>query len=346
MKLELEPVRVRLNEPFTSAEAVRTERELLLLTLEGGDGLVGTGEAAPLESYDGVSLEMVRAAIEDCRELLAEADGREHAELLRRCRERAILPQALAAIDLALWDLAGRRAGEPVWRLLGPATPVAVQVNATIAAPDRAGAASQAAAARGAGFGCVKLKVGLGDDAGRVAAVRAASGPGVAIRLDANGAWSVAEAAAALRTLEPAGIECCEEPVHGLAALRAVASATTVPIAADESAALPGAFDQRWCSLACLKLARCGGISGLIATASRARAAGYGVYLASTLDGPLGIAAALHAAAVIRPELPCGLATLGLFGDRPDPLPASAGTMSVPAGAGLGAGLADWYRAR
>ena len=48
---------------------------------------------------------------------------------------------------------------------------------------------------------------------------------------------------------------------------------------------------------------------------------GYEVYLASTLDGPLGIAAALHAAAAVKPDRPCGLATLGLF-DRPDPLPA------------------------
>ena len=68
------------------------------------------------------------------------------------------------------------------------------------------------------------------------------------------------------------------------------------------------------------------------------------MYLASTLDGPLGIAAALHAAAVVRPERPCGLATLALFADREDPLPARDGRIAVPEGAGLGDGLISWYQ--
>ena len=125
---------------------------------------------------------------------------------------------ALAAIDLALWDLEGRRAGQPVWRLLGADAAAPVEVNATIAAPDRAGAAAEASAARAAAFRCVKVKVGIGDDAGRLAAVtRRRSDRTMAIRLDANGAWSVEEAVAALRALAPVGIELCEEPVHGLA---------------------------------------------------------------------------------------------------------------------------------
>ena len=92
-----------------------------------------------------------------------------------------------------------------------------VEVNATIAAADRAGAATEAVAAREAGFRTIKLKAAVGDDAGRIAAVRAVAGPDMQIRLDANGAWSVPEAQAALRALAPAGVELCEEPVHGLA---------------------------------------------------------------------------------------------------------------------------------
>jgi L-alanine-DL-glutamate epimerase-like enolase superfamily enzyme len=81
----------------------------------------------------------------------------------------------------------------------------------------------------------------------------------------------------------------------------------------------------------------------VIDSARRARAAGYEVYLASTLDGPLGIAAALHAAAVIAPDRPSGLATLGLFADRDDPLPPRNGLIVVPDGPGLGDGLLGWY---
>ena len=61
------------------------------------------------------------------------------------------------------------------------------------------------------------------------------------------------------------------------------------------------------------------------------------------LDGPLGIAAALHSAAAVQPDYACGLATLGLFEDRPDPLPPIDGRIAMPDGPGLGDGLVDWY---
>jgi L-alanine-DL-glutamate epimerase-like enolase superfamily enzyme len=330
---------------FVASHGRTAERDLVLLTVTSADGTAGHGEAAPLESYDGVRTADVLAALEDCRPLLGEWDGdpATRAELLAACRSRAVLPHAVAAIDLALWDHSGRRAGAPVWKLLDAASAPPVEVNATIGASDRAGAAREAAAARAAGFRCVKVKVGIGDDAGRLAAVRATVGPDLAIRIDANGAWSVLEATAALRALAPVGIECCEEPVHGLAELSQVSAQTAVPVALDESAALPGALTERHAAVACLKVARCGGITGLIEAAAAARGAGYEIYLASTLDGPLGIAAALHAAAVIRPDRASGLATLPMFEARPDVLPATGGRMTVPAGSGLGDRLRSWY---
>src|SRR5205807_7439140 len=126
-------------------------------------------------------------------------------------------------------------------------------------------------------------------------------------------------------------------------AVRRVAQTTAIPIAIDETAGLAGALEQRSCQAVCLKIARCGGISGLLADAARAREAGYELYVASTFDGPLGIAAALHAAQAIGPDRPCGLATLTLFDGRPDPLPARDGALPVPPGAGLGDELMNWY---
>jgi o-succinylbenzoate synthase len=345
VKLAIELIEARLRAPFVSARSSVTARRLGLVRLQAADGTVGHGEAAPLEGYDAASLGDVLAALDDCRDPLSHSDGEDREELLAQCARRAVLPHAVAAIDLALWDLAGRRAGQPVWRLLGATETPSVEVNATIAAPDRSGAVAEAAVAREAGFRTLKLKVGTGDDAGRVAAVRAFAGPDMQVRLDANGAWSVEEAAAALRTLAPAGIELCEEPVHGLEQTEALDAATDVPIAIDETIQQPGALDRRVCDAVCLKIARGGGITGVIEQARRARAAGYEVYLASTLDGPLGIAAALHAAAAIAPDRPCGLATLGTFEDRHDPLPATNGRITAPVGPGLGEGLISWYSA-
>ena len=346
MRVEIESLRARLRAPFVSASGAISERGVLLVRVEDADGHVGVGEAAPLPDYHGVNVEDVLEALEACRDMLAAASpGASTAAALAEWRRLAVTP-AVAAIDMALWDLESRQSGQPVWERLGARAANPVEVNYTIAAADRAGAASEAAVARAGGFRCVKVKVGIGDDAGRLAAVRAVIGPGAAIRLDANGAWSVQEAVAALRALAPTGIELCEEPVHGLAQTREVAAAVPeVPVALDETASASGALDERVCRAVCLKVAACGGITGLIDSSRRARAAGYEVYLASTLDGPLGIAAALHAAAAIAPDRPCGLATLGLFAGRADPLPARAGRMAVPPGNGLGEGLLAWYGA-
>jgi L-alanine-DL-glutamate epimerase-like enolase superfamily enzyme len=344
VRLEVNTVRVPLRSPFQSATGMVVERELLQIALEDSDGITGWGEAAPLEHYDGVSLDAARAAIEDCRQALGDADGTDVEAALAACRQRAVLPQALAAIDLALWDLAGRRAGRPVWHLLGSRLPAPVVVNATIAAADRSGAAGEAQAAVDAGFGCLKVKVGLGDDGARLAAIRAVGGREVAIRIDANGVWSVPEALANLRLIEPVGIELCEEPVSGLAANQEVRAGSPVPTAIDESSVLPGALEDRVSTAVCLKITRCGGISGLITAARTARDSGYEVYLASTLDGPLGIAGALHAAVMLGPDRPSGLATLSLFGDTRGLLPVDRGAMRVPGGAGLGEELRAWYR--
>jgi L-alanine-DL-glutamate epimerase-like enolase superfamily enzyme len=343
VKVTVRTARVPLRTPLRAAWGSVGERELLVLALEDGQGNVGVGEAAPLPGYDGLSIAETAGALAACERALAGADGFDHAELLSRCAELTVVPHALAAIDVALWDLAGKRAGTPIWRLLGAPAAPEIALNWTISAEDRAGAAREAAAARTAGFTCVKVKVGIGDDAGRVAAVRAAAGPAMAIRLDANRAWTVEEALAALRVLSPGGLELCEEPVGGADAMARLAELTDVPLSLDETAAEPAALDRRLCQAACLKLGRCGGITGLLDAASRSRRAGYEVYLASTLDGPIGIAAALHAAAVISPDRPSGLATLEMF-DRPAPLSATAGVAAPPPGPGLGDGLLAWYR--
>jgi L-alanine-DL-glutamate epimerase-like enolase superfamily enzyme len=345
VELSARPLSRPLRAPFTAGHGTVSERPLVLVTLRASDGATGYGEAAPLESYDGVSVADVLVALDACRPVLASYPGHAPiADVVARCAEVTTLAQALAAIDLALWDLAGKRARQPVWRLLGAAGRVAprIEVNWTITAADRSGAAREAAEARVAGYRTVKLKVGIGDDHGRVAAVRAFGGPELAIRVDANGAWDPPQAVAALRALEPSRVEFCEEPVHGLSELDEVRDEIEIPIALDESADEPGALDHPHGDLVCLKIARCGGIAGTLAAAERARAAGYEVYLASTLDGPLGIAAALHCAALIAPRHACGLATLRLF-SAGDPLAPADGTIAAPDVPGLGDGLVEWY---
>jgi len=339
LKLELERRTLRLKRPLETSYGTVADRELAIVALSDGDGFVGYGEAAPLEAYDGLSAETVLAALAAYAPVLERGEGLNGAQLLDGCRAVRDLPQALAAIDLALWDRAGRRAQCSVAALLCEDPVAEVPVNATITATDRAGAAEQAGAAVREGFGCLKLKVGIADDAGRVAAVRAAAGPRAALRLDANGAWSVEQAVRAIEALSPAGLELVEEPTHGLHAVREVRERVAVRVSIDETAAEHGALGAGVADAVCLKISRCGGIAGLLAAATLVRASGAEVYLASTYDGPLGVAAALQAAAALAargPMPPSGLATLGLFEGLGDQLAPRDGAIGLPTAPGLG----------
>jgi L-alanine-DL-glutamate epimerase-like enolase superfamily enzyme len=333
MQLTLQRRSLRFRHPLATAYGELHGRELIEVTLTDAEGRQGRGEAAPLEPYDGVSTERALLALSSYQRVVADPPA--GVLLLDACRDADELPQALAAFDLAIWDLAGRRAGRPVCELLtdGPAATVAV--NASIGAEDPAAAARAAASAVAAGHGTIKLKVGFGDDLARVAAVRDAIGPQPRLRLDANGAWTVEQAERALAALAPYGLELVEEPVRGLEATSRLRERVPVRIAIDETAASPGALTARVADAVCLKISRCGGIGGLLAAASLVRATGADVYLASTYDGPLGIAAALHAAAALSPLPACGLGTLELF-EGPCPLPVIDGMLAVPTGPGLG----------
>jgi L-alanine-DL-glutamate epimerase-like enolase superfamily enzyme len=338
VRLEFTRRTLALHEPMQTSYGAIASRELLAVSITDAAGVSGDGEAAPLEPYDGVSIERAAQALDRYGSVLERFDGAEGGAL-DACREADELPCALAAIDLALWDRAGKLAAAPVAELLCEHPARTVAVNATLTAHDRATVAEQAHAAAQDGYECVKVKVAIGDDAGRVAAARAGAGADVALRLDANGAWTVEEAVSAIDALSPAGLELVEEPVHGVAAIRELRERVAVRVAIDETAAEPGALAAGAADAVCLKIARCGGISGLLAAATLVRASGAEPYLASTLDGPLGIAAALHAAAALASQAPiahCGLATLGVFAELEDPLPARGGRIEVPRAPGLG----------
>jgi L-Ala-D/L-Glu epimerase len=342
VKLELSRRTLRLAEPMHASYGEVSERELAIVAISDEDGIVGLGEAAPLPSYDGPDLDRVWRALESYAPVAAEADGSgpmAGVQMIEACRALDDVPEAIAALDMALWDRAGKRAGKPVAALITDRHSPSVPVNATLSAIGRAGAAAQAEKAVAAGFGCLKVKVGVGDDAGRVAAVRAAAGQDVLLRLDANGAWEVEEATRMIEALAPAGLELVEEPCHGLAAVREVRERVPVRVAIDETAGESGALASGAADAVCLKISRCGGIGPLLAAAALVRASGAEIYLASTLDGPLGVAAALHAAAALASRGPmphCGLATLDMFEDFEDPLEPVGGEIALPALPGLG----------
>jgi o-succinylbenzoate synthase len=312
---------IPFKQPFVTSGGVVTTRELALLRLEDDRGNVGFGEAAPFEPYDGVMLDDVVDALIDG----PPANGAP--------------PQAHAAWELALMDLEARRDGRPV----GDPGAEAIAVNRTLPAGPPDEVAEHAVAGVRDGYSCLKLKVGLPDDVERVAAVRAAIGPWPALRIDANGAWSVEEAVQALTILKAFDLQLVEQPCRTLDELAEVRRLCAgVPIAADESVAtaddVRAAAAAGACDVVNVKLAACGGWAGARETLRAARAHGLEPFLSSTLDGPWGIAAGLQLAASEGVSLACGLATLELFdAELATALPAPrAGLLAVPQGPGLG----------
>lgn len=325
MKLELSERVLRLRTPLQTSYGVLHERRLFEVTLRSDMYPDGHGEAAPLEPYDGVSNDLVRAALMGYASVIAEIGETTGPEILEACRRKADLPQALAAIDLAIWDRAAKAESRPVAQMLADEPLTEIECNALVNTLDDAQRAVDA------GFSTIKVKVGVGDDARTLAGLRAALGERVRLRLDANGVWDVDTAVRAIESLAAVGLELVEEPVHGIEAMRAVRERVPVRIAMDETGAEPGALASGAADAVCLKISRSGGITALLAQATLARTSGAEVYLASTFDGPLGIAAAVHCAAALRVDTPCGLATASRFaGEHPvGPI------LQVPAGPGL-----------
>ena len=310
---------IPFREAFTTAAGTVKARDLVVLRVQDTDGAVGYGEAAPFEPYDGVSVGAV-------------------ARVLQERMTPTAYPQVHTADEMAFLDLESRRMGTAIAEL-GADT---VAVNFTLAGATPEDVASSAAAARIDGYDCFKLKVGLSDDEARVAAVRDAIGADALLRLDANGAWTPADAVARIERLAGYGLEFVEQPCVTLEDLAAVRRACSVRIAADES--VQSADDVRSatraeaCDVVSIKLASMGGVSAAQRAIEAARAAGIEPYVSSTLDGPWGIAAGLQLASAEGISLHCGLATLGLFDAaiaRVLPSP-KGGRMEVPSGPGLG----------
>jgi o-succinylbenzoate synthase len=307
--VEVVPYALPFREPYVTAAGRLEQREMVLIRLRSADGLAGLGEAVPLSLRGGVALTRV---VEELRSL----GGHESLDEARlRGNALALSAPARCAALTALLDLRGKRAAADGAAVAGGAGPV--RCNATLVAGDPAAVVSAAERWAAEGFSTFKLKLGRGEEATQVRAVRDALGPRARIRIDANGAWDVETAKRALGELEPYEIELVEQPVATLEEAMEVARATSIPIAGDESiesrADAERAAVMEACQMTGVKLSKVGGPEEAIEIAEVLPS-----YLSSALDGPVGIAAAAQVAATLGeagggPDLAHGLATQRLF---------------------------------
>jgi len=283
-------------------------------------GLVGLGEASPDPEVTGETQADVIAGLEAMSEVLVGADPRDLTALLTRAEEVAPgLPAALAAVDMALYDLAGKDVGLPVYRLLGGPVREGMRLYPVIPLDAPEVMAGMAARFAGAGYRELKVKVGgplpgarvtpeawraspdIDLDAARIDAIAGAVGPDVALLLDVNQGWVRADVALqAMAQLSNHTIRWIEQPVDAadIAGLARVREVATVPIMADESCLSPadalaivgaGAAD-----IVNIKLMKCGGIARAREILAITRAAGVPCIVGSMLESSIGSAAGMH----------------------------------------------------
>ncbi|MFC5668340.1 dipeptide epimerase [Kitasatospora misakiensis] len=315
MRLDVRTVRLRLATPLRISRSVTTERDAVQLALSHG-GLTGHGEVVS-SVFLGLPTDRILSELGTLRPALERYPDPEQALAELRSGAAPFTPPrtgspvstptwlpagVLAAVEAALLDLVGKRAGEPVHRLLGRAEPVAAATARTIGIEPPARAAVQAARLADAGFTVLKIKAGAADpglDLARVQAVREAA-PGARLLLDPNGAWTPAEALRLLPAFAATGVEAVEQPIApgDPDALAAVAERSPIPVIADEDAV----DHEDACRLAGrvhgvnLKLAKCGGVHQVLRIAEALRGSGTELMLGCLAASSLGIAPAVHLA--------------------------------------------------
>ena len=295
MRLRHEPLDLATKYDFRiSSMGARRRHENLLVRIEH-DGIEGLGEAAPSRAY-GESRALAAAALDAWAPQLGEDPFA--LEALGARLDAALRGQwaARAALDMALHDWIGRRLGLPVWRLLGldaAAAPLSC-VTLGMAPP----AEMEEKLGTVLDFPLLKVKLGAPGDVDNLRFIR--SRYAGRLQVDANTAWSPADAVRVLRAIEPLGIELVEQPVPrgDLAGLRWVRERSGIPVFADESVHhlrdvgnLAGCVDG-----INLKIMKTGGLREMLRMIHAARGLGLRVMLGSMVESSLALSAAAQLA--------------------------------------------------
>jgi len=324
----------------------------VLVQVETDEGVVGLGEAAAYPSAD-----VVLAVLASIEPMVLGEDPFAIERLVRRIdlvgtwhHVRASSP-AIAAVEMACWDIAGKVCGQPLVNLLGGRFRDEVEFFYYVCGSSTDDVAAQARRAREAGFGTCYLKVGADDprtDEDRVAALRDGAGPDMRIRIDANEAWSPGSAIRSIRRLERYDLELVEQPVSGraLAEMAYVRGRVDTPVLANEAS---------WTRHDQLNVIRAGaadvlsvdnqldgGLLNLKRSAGICEAAGLPVVKHSLGELGVALAAAVHVLATIPNARFANQGYTALLADDVTDAfggPRAGSRVAVPTGPGLGVTL-------
>ncbi len=306
----IEVYRVSLDyiEPFRIALGTSVKSENIVVNVQTDFGVEGWGEASPSFRITNETPEtVVRALDKICPKLIGMCPFR--IEQIIETMDSTIEgnTSAKAAIDMAIFDIMGRKTRRRVSALLGGyRDEVFTDITLGIKTPKEMAKAAVKAVRRG--FKALKVKVGVNpsEDIERVKRIREAIGSEIRIRIDANQGWKPKEAIEVLKKLEKYDVELVEQPVKAddIKGLAMVRKNSSIPVMADESVHSPEdalkVIEAEAVDLINIKLMKSGGIWKAMKIAAIAEAAKVPCMVGCMGESNLGITAAVHFAAAVR----------------------------------------------
>lgn len=348
------PISVPLKKGLTAktAHGEHVTSPYVVVKVHTDQGLVGLGEATISALWSGETQAGTVAAI---REYIApQLLGKDPRDITaaRRAMDFFIKlnPFTKAAVEMALWDIAGKAANVPVYQLLGGKVRDRVRIKLVVWARDVEGSRKMAEEHLSLGVTCIKVKTGLDPegDIARVRGVREVVPKHIPVTIDSNCGWTIQQAKYCLRELEDAKLLLAEQPIPAgdPAAMAELRRDTPTPIMADESVfTLQDAWlltTHRAADILSVYPGKHGGIAATAEIVAVARAAGLRCTIGSNLELGIGTSAMLHVAAAF-PEVDCDTFpadTIGPFYHDGEiianPLDLGPPYAMVPDGPGLG----------
>ncbi len=305
--IEIFAIRLPLIEPFIISYGIYPDMPSIIVKLTTEDGIVGYGEAVPDEHVTGETWESTYAILEKTLSPLLIGENPMEFEKLHEKMDKAVYqaPAAKAALDIACYDVVGKKLKVPIYQLLGGRYHERFPITHVLSIGTPEAMAEEAVKKMAAGYNSFKMKVGtdVKSDVERIQAVRNRVGNQIAIRVDVNQGWkNSANTIMAMRQLEHLGIDWLEQPVkaddfNGMVEVKAK---TSTPLMMDEG--LRGMRDMREliekqaAHKVNIKLMKCGGIYPAMKLAHMAEMAGIECQIGSMVESSIGSAAGFYVA--------------------------------------------------
>ncbi len=357
-EISLHKLSIPLTEPFITSLGRDDDARNVVVRIRTQSGIIGFGECSPYLPINGESQDTAYLVGQYLAKVLVGKDAL-NIQAIHQQMDAVIYGNnsIKSAFDIACYDIAAQTAGMPLYQYLGGNKNKTITTDYTVSIGDPDQMANDAVKILERGFPYIKVKLGKQGhtDVIRMKKIRAAVGPDIPLRIDANQGWSVEEAIETLQALAPLNIEHCEEPIArwNYMCLPQVRQASPIPIMADEclgdehDAARLIAIEA--CQYMNIKLGKSGGILSALEIVRLAEKAGVKLQVGAMIESRLAMTAFAHFSLCSEQIVHFDFDTALML--REDPVEGGiiyhpGGVIDVPDSPGLGAKISEEWLSR